>query len=94
MIIAGLTKQPGETLKQRLDYAYWLNGATIEEVIVAVDPVDTLGVVTAVVANDTAVDVFLSGGADATNYTVTLSVVVSDTQVREDELKLSVREIH
>jgi hypothetical protein len=96
MVISGLTKQPGETLKQTLDYEQWLRGSTISGTQVTVSPSNTLVPLSATVsvnAAATSLNVFLTGGLDGFDYTVTVRTTVTDSQVREDEIKLAVREV-
>jgi len=96
-VISGVNKQPSEVVRQKVDYSYWLDGVLIQAVAVSIgsadDPDLLLTCTTMLDLEQKEVSLFISGGLDGCSYTITVWVTLYDGQVREDELKVRVKEI-
>ena len=96
MKLGTLTKQPAETRLQMFGYVNALSsGDTVSAAALkSVIPTATGGVsVSSVSVTTPNVYFFVSGGADDTDYVVTLTVDTALGETYEDELVVKVREV-
>lgn len=101
MLLASIAKAPGERLRRGLDYSAWL--ADDENIVSATftvtqDPT-TVPVVDPVVVDassiaspPTSVTIFVSGGDDDGQYTIIATITTDAGQIKENAIKVSVRE--
>jgi hypothetical protein len=95
MIIGNPVKDPAETLRVRVDCAYWLAGTTIvlaTAVITPLNPAIPLEATLALGLTATELDIYLSGGEAGVEYVVELTIQTADGQARFDTLLVRCKE--
>lgn len=91
MILAKYKKQPGETLDYDISYAEFFSNRTDALASVAlVVPTGITGTLTT--SADTA-KVVVSGGTNGVTYTLTVMMTTTTGIVKEDEFRVTVKEI-
>jgi hypothetical protein len=98
MLLATLTKQPTDRFDYDFSYKEWLVKAdNLESTIVTVLPDDSnvLGglQIETVIIMDPILKLWISGGKDRTTYKITLTSTTTDGRVRQDEMKLKIKDI-
>lgn len=92
MIIGMAQKQPAEYLDYNVDFTEWMpEDDIIESATVAVLPagdltVDTISIMTPIVK------FWAAGGVTGTTYKLTVKITTQGGRIKEDELKIRVRE--
>lgn len=90
MILGTFTKQPSDTMDYDIDYTDWLTaGDNVQDAAVTAD--DGITVVSTFI-NDPRIKIWLSGGTDKVTYKVTCTMTSADGRIRQDELKIKVKE--
>ena len=93
-VLGAAVQQPNEVLDYDIDYTEFFDGEAdvIASVATVVEPSGTLNA-NGSVASDTVVKLWLQGGADGDEYFVTIRTTTSAGRVKEDELRVRIREI-
>lgn len=92
MNLGNFTKQPVEVKDYDIDYSEWLTtGDNVQSADVVVAPAGL--VVESVFVNDPRVKVWVSGGADGTQYKLTVTMTSADGRVKQDEFKIRVKDV-
>ena len=97
MLVARYNQQSGERRKRTVDYTNILaTGVTISSVTSSVapttSPVLTVGTIT-VAAGGKSYSYFVSGGLTDNDYLIEFFVTLSDTQIREDEVEVTIEDL-
>lgn len=91
-LIGNHTKQPVDVKDYDIDYSEWLTaGDNVQSATVVVAPTGLA--VDSVFVNDPYVKVWVSGGADGTQYKLTVTMTSTDGRVKQDEFKIRVKEV-
>lgn len=92
-VIGAAVQQPGEVLDYDIDYTEFFDGEAdvIASVTETVTPAGTLNA-NALVADDHTVKVWLQGGADGEEYLVTIRATTGAGRVKENEIRVRIRE--
>mgnify|MGYP006277980311 CR=1 FL=1 len=97
MLIARYKQQSGERRKRTLDYSNVLpTGVTISAVTSTLAPTTSpaLAVSSITVAtNGKSFSYFVSGGLTDNDYLIEFFVTLSDTQIREDEVEITIEDL-
>lgn len=92
MILGIFTKQPTEVLDYDIDYTSALDsGDTIAAQTVTADTGITVD--TSLIVGGVKVKIWLSGGTTGNTYKVTATITTAGGRVRQDEIKIKVREV-
>jgi hypothetical protein len=96
-VLGNVVQQPREALHYTIDYSCWLDtvaGEVLDPSInVIVSPTTTPAlVVQAALSGTTAIQLLVSGGEDQTQYKVEIVALTSLSQIKEDEIKVTVRD--
>lgn len=92
MNLGNFSKQPVEVKDYDIDYSEWMTaGDNVESVVVVVAPTGLT--VESVFVNDPRVKVWLSGGSDATQYKLTVTMTSADGRIKQDEFKIKVKDV-
>lgn len=92
MILGTVTQQPAERLDYDIDYveqAFLTSGETISS---AVTVVDVVGLTVATMNLSTKVKLWIEGGTAGTTYKVTVTATTSDGRIKQDELKVRIKD--
>ncbi len=98
MLLGTFNKQPSEVYDYDFDYAEWLTvGDNLESCVVTVFPDDSaepdgLKIETVIVI-DPILKIWLKGGKNSTTYKITLTSTTADGRIKEDEIKIKVKDI-
>lgn len=91
MILNTFTKQPSEVLDYDIDYSSALDsGDTIVAKTVIADT--GIGVDTSMIVGGNTVKIWISGGTNGITYKITSRITTAAGRVREDEIKIKVKE--
>lgn len=91
MILNTFNKQPAEVLDYDIDYSSALDtGDTIVAHTVTAETGITVD--TSVIVGGVYVKIWLSGGTNGATYKITLTVTTAAGRVREDEIKLKIKD--
>lgn len=92
MNLGNFTKQPVEVKDYDLDYTDWLTASdNVESATVTVEPAGLT--VESVFVNDPRIKIWVSGGTDATQYKLTVTMTSADGRVKQDEFKIRVKDV-
>ena len=90
-VLATFTKQPADRLDYDFDYTRFLAATdAIESAVFTVEPSGL--VIDATITEPTFTKVWLAGGTTGTTYKVTCTVTTDHGRIKQDELKVRVRE--
>lgn len=97
MLVARYKQQSGERRKRTVDYTNILaTGVTISSVTSSVapttSPVLTVSSIT-VASSGKSYSYFVSGGLTDNDYLIEFFVTLSDTQIREDEVEVTIEDL-
>jgi hypothetical protein len=103
-VLDRFNKQPDEVKKYQIDYSAWLStGVAISsssQVITILNPASsdvgepTLTIsATAIIANGTGYQYYISGGTDGKRYKVTFLTNTADSQTLESEIEFTVSDV-
>lgn len=99
MILGTFQKQPAETLDYDVDYSRWLvSGDSIESCISITDSgtpaVAGLSlVVLSTFVTASGVKVWVNSGTSGVTYKVTITATTADGRIKQDELRIKVKEV-
>ena len=98
-ILGSFIQQPREALYYTIDYSCFLDpdipeilNAGVPSIIISPITAPALVVVGQVLVQDNQVRMLVSGGNDGTRYKVEVIVGTDQSQVKEDEFKITVRD--
>lgn len=92
MIIGMAQKQPDEYLDYNVDFTDWMpDGDTIASAAATVSPAGELDVDTVSIATPI-VKFWAAGGVTGKTYKITVKITTAGGRVKEDEIKIRVRE--
>lgn len=98
MLLGTFNKQPSEVYDYDFDYSEWLttkdNVASCVVKVFPDDGADPQGLqIETVTVMDPIVKIWVSGGVDRTTYKITLTTTTEDGRIKEDEIKIKVKDI-
>jgi len=92
MNLGNFSKQPVEVKDFDIDYSEWLTaGDNVQSADIVVSPTGL--VVDSVFINDPRIKVWLSSGADGTQYKLTVTMTTADGRIKQDEFKIRVKDV-
>lgn len=92
MILGTFLKQPAERLDYDITYADWLiDGDEVQSCVATPDNASLL--VDAIYTSSRTVKIWLSGGVAGLTYKLTVTTTTADGRIKQDELKIKVKEI-
>lgn len=92
MNLGNFSKQPVEVKDYDIDYSEWLTpGDNVKSAEVTVAPTGLT--IESTFINDPRVKIWLSGGADGTQYKLTVTTTTADGRVKQDEFKVKVKDV-
>ena len=97
-IVATYTQQPADKLDYDVYYADapdgspdWLGaGDSITDAVVTVSPV---GLTVTDITSANRIKLWASGGTSGTTYKITMTITTTEGRIKQDELRLKVREV-
>lgn len=93
-LLGKYVQTPFEKKERLIDYSDWLQAAELLTVVTfAVTPVGNSPVVctSSINSGNTAVDLFLSGGDDGSQYKVIVTATTNRGEIKQDEIVLLVK---
>ncbi len=98
-VLGSFIQQPREALYYTIDYSCFLDpdipeilNAGVPSIIISPTTAPALVVVGQVLVQDNQVRMLVSGGNDGTRYKVEVVVGTDQSQIKEDEFKITVRD--
>lgn len=92
MILATYTKQPDEVLDYDIDYTDWLDGDTLLGAEAAVSPSGELTVLDPMPIVGDRVKIWASSGVSGGSYKVEVTITTNGGRVKQDEVRIRVKE--
>jgi hypothetical protein len=97
-VLGAYVQQPREAISYVIDYSCWLDAAAVEILdpgvpTLIITPATTPPlVVTGAISGTDKVKLLVSGGIDGTQYKNEVVVSTSEGQIKEDEVKFTIRD--
>jgi hypothetical protein len=90
-VIGSFTQQPADKLDYDVDYSEWLQtGDSVLSTVVTASP---SGLTLSDLIVGSKVKVWVSGGVNLTKYKITVTTTTALGRIKQDELKVSIKEI-